>query len=92
MPTENIEVKNPTTTEGWTPLHQAALNGHFDICELIIDYVVDKHPNFTDSNFTDSTPLQQATRKSHFRVCKLFIDLDDHQIHVCLCCGKCEKQ
>ena len=30
--TENIEVKNPTTMKGWTPLHLATLNGHFDIC------------------------------------------------------------
>ena len=49
-------MKNPTTMEGWTPLHQAALNGSLEICELIIDYGVDKHPNFTDS-----TPLQLAT-------------------------------
>ena len=67
--TENIEVKNPTTMEGKTPLHLASLNGHFDICELMIHYRVDKYPHFPDSN-----PLQLATRKSHFRVFKLFID------------------
>jgi ankyrin repeat protein len=60
--TENIEVKNPTTIEDLTPLHLAALNGSFDVCKLIIDYGVDKHPNFADS-----TPLQLAARKRHLR-------------------------
>ena len=30
--TENIEVKNPTTMKGWTPLHLATLNEHIDVC------------------------------------------------------------
>ena len=41
LKTENIEVKNPI--QQWSPLHQAALNGCFDICELIIDYGVENH-------------------------------------------------
>ena len=43
--------KNPGTVQIWnrvplgqTPLHNAAQEGHFDICELIVKYASDKNP------------------------------------------------
>lgn len=36
---QNIEEDNPPMDNGYTPLHMAASNGHFEICKLIIGFV-----------------------------------------------------
>ena len=33
---ERVKDKNPKDKCGWTPLHRAAINGHLEICQLII--------------------------------------------------------
>ena len=35
--------KNPAANNGWTPLHSAAKNGHYDIYKLIMDKVENKN-------------------------------------------------
>jgi ankyrin repeat protein len=42
---KNSNHKNYTDKNGWTPLHYAAINGHFAICELLSEYFVEK-PSF----------------------------------------------
>ena len=37
--------KNPSNYYGATPLHYAAKEGHFQICKLILEKVLDKHLN-----------------------------------------------
>ena len=39
-----VEDKNPRTNNGFTPLHNAAGKGHFNIFKLIFDQVEDKNP------------------------------------------------
>ena len=44
---ENITNKNPATSSvngGTTPLHEAAENGHFEICKLITANIEAKNP------------------------------------------------
>ena len=55
---------------GWTPLHSAAFEGHHNVCNLIMDTVVDKNPK----DATGLTPLHAAAQEGHREVCKLIID------------------
>ena len=41
----NIKDKDPQDDLGRTPLHNAAMFGNFDACELLIENVDDKNPN-----------------------------------------------
>lgn len=50
--------KNPATVNGATPLHEAADEGHADICRLILDSVEDKNP----ADSVGDTPLHGAAR------------------------------
>ena len=34
-----IENKNPKKNDGWTPLHAAAKNGHYQICKIIMNEI-----------------------------------------------------
>jgi len=60
--------KNPSDDDGDTPLHIAAENGHFKICQLIIENVTDKNP----SNRSGKTPLEIATKKGYSNIIQLF--------------------
>ena len=60
--------KNPANKFGETPLHFAAMDGHLDVCRLIIDNVNDKHPV---TNFGD-TPKDLAVENNHVVVSQLF--------------------
>ena len=40
---KNSNHKNYTDKNGWTPLHYAAINGHFAICELLSEYYLVQH-------------------------------------------------
>ena len=51
-----------------TPLHLATINGHLQICQLIIEYVADKNPK----DFSRNTPLHLASEKGCLEICKLF--------------------
>ena len=44
--------KNPTDTDGWTPLHYAAMYGHFNICQEIVNNVQDKNPKAWNAPIT----------------------------------------
>ena len=61
---ENVDNKNPKEKSGWTPLHDAALNGYHDVCRFIVQNVADKNPKDDCGN----TPLHEAARGGHFEV------------------------
>ena len=73
-----LENKNHTANGNtWTPLHQAAASGHFDVCKFIIDSGADKKPIGRGpyySRWNGYTPLNIAAAECHPRTCKLFID------------------
>ena len=50
-----------------TPFHLAANNGHFSVCELIINNTLLKNPKDQHG----WTPLHFAAQNGHLRVCKL---------------------
>ena len=52
-----------------TPLHLAANNGHFSVCELIINNILRKNPE----DQYGWTPLHSAAQNGHLRVCKLIL-------------------
>ena len=60
--------KNPGDIDGDTPLHCAALQGHLNVCKLILENVIVKNP----SNDKGETPLSIATRRGHKDIFKLF--------------------
>ena len=68
MITENLEDKNPKDSNGFTPLHHAALNGHLDICKLIMEQVENQNPG----NVYGDTPFHWAAGNNQLDVCKLF--------------------
>ena len=57
----NVDNKNPKEKSGWTPLHDAALNGYQDVCRFIVQNVADKNPKDDCGN----TPLHEAASVGH---------------------------
>ena len=57
------------TRDQWTPLHLAAHNGHFPVCELIISNISRKNPNDEEG----WTPLHSAAQNGHLTVCSLIL-------------------
>ena len=65
-----VEDKNPAENDGTTPLHYAAGNGHWEVCQLIVDHVQDKNPR--DDHGV--TPLHLAAGNGHWKICQLIVD------------------
>ena len=64
------ENKNPANSWGWTPFHQAAVQGCIDICRLIMHNVIgDKNP--PDKH--GATPLHWAVKNGHLDICQMII-------------------
>ena len=53
--------------EGFTPLHSAAVNGHYDTCDVILKNTENKNP----SDDFGITPLDLADHEGHAEICKL---------------------
>ena len=64
-----LDDKNSKNGDGTTPLHLAAINGHFNVCELIIKNSEEKNP--ADS-FGD-TPLHDTCENGDLEICKLIM-------------------
>ena len=64
-----VETKNPKEKNGWTPLHDAALNGYQDVCRFILENVADKNPEDDCGN----TPLHEAAANGHLDVFRYII-------------------
>ena len=67
---ENVKEKNPKNAGGWTPLHDAACKGYFDVCQLIVERVDDKNPA-TDTGYR---PLHYAAENGHVKICQLIME------------------
>ena len=65
---ENVEDKNPQNGSGQTPLHLAAMEGHFEICQLLL---FGNTININPKNFDDKTPLDLAMENNHQKICDL---------------------
>ena len=60
---------NPGNINGWTPLHDAASNGHFEICKLIMENIQDKNPCTTNNYLIMKfTPLELARAHGHHQI------------------------
>ena len=74
--TENAKEKNPEIwydnlwSDGNTPMHGAAENGHLAICKLIIPNLNDKNPR----NDSWRTPLDLAAENGHFDIFQLIME------------------
>ena len=64
-----VSDKNPRDDIGWTPLHEAAQEGHSKICELITNNIEEKNPS--DDN--GATP-SDLWREQSARVLEMFED------------------
>ena len=60
---------NPKDSEGITPLHLAAKNGHVSLCKLIMERIK-KYPGNYEFN---RTPLHFAAEMGHYDVCQFLI-------------------
>ena len=75
VPMKILGVKKPNQlrtdihTE-YTPLHLAAINGHFSICKLIIENVVEKNP----LNKYMFTPLHAAAANGNYSIFQMIIE------------------
>ena len=58
------------TDDGVSPLHIAAESGHYLICKMIMENVVDKNPR---GKF-GLTPLHLAADRGHIEICKLSVE------------------
>ena len=62
--------KNPKDDYCSTPLHIAALSGHLQICNLIIENICSKNPR----NYNGDTPLHNAAQNGNLQVCQLIVE------------------
>ena len=67
---EKFKDKNPKDSYGITPLHQAAANSCYAVCQWILNNVNDKHPE----DNSESTPLLYAAKYGHPAICQLIIN------------------
>jgi ankyrin repeat protein len=51
----------------YTPLHEAAKNGHFSVCQLIVNNTKDLKP----LNWEGKTPFDLAEEEGHEEICNL---------------------
>ena len=58
---EIVDKADPEDEGGNTPLHFAARNGHFEVCQLIVNNITKKNPK----NFIEETPIQLASDAGH---------------------------
>ena len=65
-----MAIKNHADLKGKTPLHLAAELGYFEICQLLIDNIDDKHPIAAN----EMTPKDYAKRYGHYEIVELFND------------------
>ena len=57
----NVENKNPMDNNGYTPLHEAALNGHLEAFKYLFNIVEDKNPK----SYHLRTPLDIVRDEGH---------------------------
>ena len=67
---KSVAIKNHADLKGKTPLHLAAELGYFEICQLLIDNIDDKHPIAAN----EMTPKDYAKRYGHYEIVELFND------------------
>jgi len=67
---DEIEIKNPKTPSGWTPLHCAS---KVKLCQLILEQVIDKNRE----TMYGETPLSLAAKSGNVEKFKLFLDLSE---------------
>lgn len=58
--------------DGWTPLHMAAANGHFEVARMLMALQKDKNPK--GSTTSGKTPLHLAATNGHLNICILIIE------------------
>ena len=63
---------NPAREDGFTALHFAAEQGHFDVCEYLINNLDGEDKNPKDKYA--QTPMHLVARAGHNEICKVFID------------------
>ena len=68
----SLEVIKPAGRFGYrvTPLHWAALRGHLDICQLLIENIDAKNP----ATNRGVTPMHLAADMGHLEICSLIIE------------------
>ncbi|XP_047993133.1 tonsoku-like protein [Leguminivora glycinivorella] len=71
-----IAQKHPVNVRdfaGWTPLHEAAINGHYEIAQILIDHgaVINDRGLM---NFSGQTPLHDAACNGYMEVMLLLLD------------------
>ena len=57
--------KNPTScVDGKTPLHAAAMGGHFEVCKLIVENV----ENINPPDHSGHTPLHEVAERGDYKI------------------------
>ena len=64
------EIKNPKDNQQRTPLHEAAVNGHFEMVQLILQNIVYDNSLKDES---DLTPLHLASKFGHLEVVQILV-------------------
>ena len=74
----SIEDKHPKSCKKQTPLHYAAENGNFDICQLIVGINANKGKLNNSRDLEGNTPVHMAAKNGHLSVCELLIGLKEN--------------
>ena len=68
-----LDDKNPKKSDhGTTPLHMAAMYGHFNVCDLIIKSIK-KSEEINPGDSSGDTPLHEACGNGYLDICKLIM-------------------
>ena len=68
---------NAKYDNGMTALMLASINGHKEICELLIENGADvnfEDGDYEDGDYEEETPLYEAIKCNNIEICKLLID------------------
>lgn len=61
---------NVKTTDGWTPLYGAAVNGHVDVVKFLIEQQAELNMKTSEG----WTPIHGAARKGHLDVVEFLVE------------------
>ena len=76
----NADVQERSLTNGWVPLHEAAMRGNIDCCQLLLSFHASMHPRTIEGD----TPRDLALRYGRQEIAEFMGKVKDASSHYLL--------